>query len=61
MDWDFYYHPAKKRAKKNTTEQDTPQDKERLKITLAIQETQDKEQHQRATTNHRKAMPAKGA
>ena len=40
-----------------TTEQDTPQDKERLKITPLIQEIQDKEQHRRATTSHRKAIP----
>jgi hypothetical protein len=35
----------------------TPQDKERLKITPLIQENQDKEQHRRATTSHRKAIP----
>jgi hypothetical protein len=46
-----------KREQKKTTEQDTPQDKERLKITPSIQENQDKEQHRRATTNHRKAIP----
>jgi hypothetical protein len=54
---DYYSRAVKKRAKEITTEQDTPQDKERLKITPAIQETQDKEQHRRATTNHRKAIP----
>jgi hypothetical protein len=48
---------AKRRAKEATTDQGTPQDIERLKITPAIQETQDKEQHRRATTNHRKAIP----
>jgi hypothetical protein len=57
MDWDFYYHPAKKRAKKNYRTKDTPQDKGRLKITPTIQENQDKEQHRRATTNHRKVIP----
>jgi hypothetical protein len=36
---------------------DTPQDKERLKTTPLIQENQDKEQHRRATTSHRKAIP----
>jgi hypothetical protein len=55
---DSYYKAVKKGAKEPiTTEQDTPQDKDRLKITPAIQETQDKEQHWRATTNHRKAIP----
>jgi hypothetical protein len=57
MGWDFYCHPAKKRAKNKTTEQDTPQDKGRLKITPTIQETQDKEQHRRATTGLREAIP----
>ena len=36
---------------------DTPQDKERLKITPLKQEIQDKEQHRRATASHRKAIP----
>jgi hypothetical protein len=54
---DYYYKTVKKRAKETTTEQDTPQDKERLKITPTIQENQDKEQHRRATTSHRKAIP----
>jgi hypothetical protein len=48
---------CKKRAKETIKEQDTPQDKERLKITPLIQENQDKEQHRRATTSHRKAIP----
>jgi hypothetical protein len=52
-----YSKTAKKRAKETTTEQGTPQDKGRLKITPTIQENQDKEQHRRTTTNHRKAIP----
>jgi hypothetical protein len=47
---------AKKGVKETIKEQDTPQDKERLRIiTPLIQENQDKEQHRRATTSHRKA------
>jgi hypothetical protein len=38
----YYYKTAKKRVKETIKEQDTPQDKERLKITPLIQETQDK-------------------
>jgi hypothetical protein len=57
MTTDYCYNTAKKRAKETTKEQDTPQDKERLKITPLIQEIQDKEQHRRATTSHRKAIP----
>ena len=34
---DYYYKTAKKRAKETSKEQDTPQDKERLKITPLIQ------------------------
>jgi hypothetical protein len=37
---DYYSKTVKKRAKETTIEQGTPQDKERLKITPAIQETQ---------------------
>jgi hypothetical protein len=37
-----YFKAAKKRATDTTTEQGTPQDKERLKITPTIQDTQDK-------------------
>jgi hypothetical protein len=33
---DYYYKTAKKRAKETSKEQDTPQDKERLKITPLI-------------------------
>ena len=54
---DYYYKTAKKGVKETIKEQDTPQDKERLKITPLIQENQDKEQHRRATTSHRKAIP----
>jgi hypothetical protein len=54
---DYYSKAVKKRAKETTIEQDTPQDKERLKITPTIQENQNKEQHRRATTSHRKAIP----
>jgi hypothetical protein len=54
---DYCSKTVKKRAKEATTEQDTPQDKGRLKITPKIQENQDKEQHRRATTNHRKSIP----
>jgi hypothetical protein len=57
MTTDYYFKTAKKRAKETIKEQDTPQDKARLKITLLIQENQDKEQHRRATTSHRKAIP----
>jgi hypothetical protein len=42
---DYYHKTAKKRVKETIKEQDTPQDKERLKITPLIQEKQDKEQH----------------
>jgi hypothetical protein len=54
---DYYSKAIKKRAKETTTEQGTPQDRGRLKITPAIQENEDKLQHRRATTNHRKAIP----
>jgi hypothetical protein len=54
---DYYHKTAKKGVKEAIKEQDTPQDKERLKITPLIQENQDKEQHRRATTSHRKAIP----
>jgi hypothetical protein len=54
---DYYCKTTKKRAKEKIKEQDTPQDKERLKITPLIQENQDKEQDRRATTSHRKAIP----
>jgi hypothetical protein len=54
---DYCSKAVKRRAKETTIEQDTPQDKERLKITPTIQENQDKERHRRATTNHRKAIP----
>jgi hypothetical protein len=59
MDWDCYAYTKHDENEqiKTTTEQDTPQDKERLKITPLIQEIQDKEQHRRATTSHRKAIP----
>jgi hypothetical protein len=56
-DYYAYCKTTKKRAKETIKEQDTPQDKERLKITPLIQENQDKEQHRRATTSHRKAIP----
>jgi hypothetical protein len=57
---DYYYKAVKRRAKETIKEQDmihTPQDKGRLKITPTLQENQDKEQHRRATTSHRKAIP----
>jgi hypothetical protein len=54
---DYYYKTAKTGVKETIKEQDTPQDKERLKSTTLIQENQDKEQHRRATTSHRKAIP----
>jgi hypothetical protein len=58
MDWDYHTNHDKNEQIKTTTEQDTPQDKERLKITPLKQENQDKEQHRRATTSHtRKAIP----
>jgi hypothetical protein len=47
-----YSKAVKRGAKETTTEQDSPQDKGRLKITPAIQENQDKEQQRRATTGH---------
>jgi hypothetical protein len=40
---DYCSKTTKKRAKKKTTAQDTPQDIGRLKITPAVQENQDKE------------------
>jgi hypothetical protein len=51
-----YYKPNQETIPR---EQDTPQDKERLKITptLCIQGNQDKELQRRATTSHRKAIP----
>jgi hypothetical protein len=45
MDWDYYTKHDENEQIKTTTEQDTPQDKERLKTTPLIQEIQDKEQH----------------
>jgi hypothetical protein len=42
---DYYHKTAKKRVKETIKEQDTPQDKGRLKITPLIQENQDEEQH----------------
>jgi hypothetical protein len=54
---DHYCKTTKKRVKETIKEQDTPQNKERLKNTPLIQENQDKEQHRRATTSHRKAIP----
>jgi hypothetical protein len=57
MDWEYYRTAPLMTQIKTTTEQDTPQDKERLKITPLKQEIQDKEQHRRATTSHRKAIP----
>ena len=54
---DYYNKTTKTRAKETIKEQDTPRDKERLKITPSKQEIQDKEQHRRATTSHRKAIP----
>jgi hypothetical protein len=57
MDWDWHIEPVKNERIKISTKQDTPQEKERLKITPLIQENQDKEQHRRATTSHRKSIP----
>ena len=54
---DYYSKTTKTRVKETIKEQDTPQDKKRLKITPSIQEIQDKEQHRRVTTSHRKAIP----
>jgi hypothetical protein len=54
---DYYSKTTKKGVKETIKEQDTPQDKKRLKIAPVIQEIQDKEQHRRATTSHRKAIP----
>ena len=54
---DYYYKTGKKRAKGTVTEQDYTNKTERLKITPLKQENQDKEQHRRATTSHRKAIP----
>jgi hypothetical protein len=54
---DYYSKTTKTRVKEAIKEQDTPQDKKRLKITPLLQEIQDKEQHRRATTSHRKAIP----
>ena len=54
---DHYCKTTKKRVKETIKEQDTPQNKERLKNTPLIQENQDKAQHRRATTSHRKAIP----
>jgi hypothetical protein len=46
-----YYKPNEKRAQETIPrEQDTPQDKERLKRTPTLQETQDKERA--ATASH---------
>jgi hypothetical protein len=54
---DYYYKTGKKRAKGTVTEQDYTNITERLNITPTLQETQDKEQHRRATTSHRNAIP----
>jgi hypothetical protein len=42
MDWGCYYKPDENEQIKTTTEQDTPQDKERLKITTPLQEIKTK-------------------
>jgi hypothetical protein len=52
-----YSKTYEKRAQETSTEQDTPQNKERIEITLTRQEPQDKELHRRATAIHRKAIP----
>jgi hypothetical protein len=52
-----YSKTDEKRAQETVTEQDTPQDKERIKITPTRQETRDKELHRRATASHGKAIP----
>ena len=61
MDWDFCYKPAKKRKESKKTLQNKTHHKTKndLKIAplICIQENQDKEQHRRATTSHRKAIP----
>jgi hypothetical protein len=61
MTTDYYSKTTKKGVKETIKELDTPQDKERLKITPLIQEIQDKEQHRRATTSHRQESNSKGA
>ena len=57
-----YYKPNEERAQEAITrEQDTPQDKERLKTTPALQGNQDKELQRRATTSHKvEAIPIGG-
>jgi hypothetical protein len=59
---DYYYKTAKKGAKETIKEQDTPQDKERLKITPLIQENQDPRQRA-ASASHDKSQESnsKGA
>jgi hypothetical protein len=57
---DYYYKTGKKGVKGTVTEQDYTNRTERLKITPTLQENEDKEQHQRATTSHRKSN-SKGA
>jgi hypothetical protein len=59
---DYYSKTTKTRAKETIKEQDTPQDKERLKITPLKQEKQDKEQRA-ASASHDKSQEnnSKGA
>jgi hypothetical protein len=58
---DYYSKTTKTGAKETTKEQDTPQDKERLKITPLKQETQDKEQHRAASHGKSQESNSKGA
>ena len=57
MDWDYYRTAPLMAQITHHKTHDTPQDKERLKITPLKQEIQDKEQHRRATASHRKEIP----
>jgi hypothetical protein len=55
---DYYSKAVKRRAKETTTEQGTPQDKGRLKITPTIQEIKTKSSiGGPRQTMHRKAIP----
>jgi hypothetical protein len=56
MTTDYYSKAVKKRAKETTTEQDTPQDKERLKITPTTHNTRKKPKTKSSTGGPRQAI-----
>jgi hypothetical protein len=54
---DYYSKTIKKRAQETATEQDTPQDKERMKITPTTRGILRRAMIRQATTGHMKAIP----